>query len=107
MMQHHVSNKLWIANETTQNYTEVTTNGTTLNAGEGYVVRMGETGGVTFIGSSYTTGNVLINGLTRTGSTAANRGYNLVGNPLSLYLGLAADGGHGQHLRHHLVPHPQ
>lgn len=75
------SNKLWIAHETTQNYTEVTDNGTTLNRGEGYVVRMGATGVVTFDGSSYNTGDVNISGLTRTGTTAQGRGYNLIGNP--------------------------
>jgi len=76
-----VSNKLWIANETTQNYTEVDDNSTVLNTGQGYVVRMGGTGVVTFDGSAYYTGDFSINGLTRTGNTAPGRGYNLLGNP--------------------------
>jgi hypothetical protein len=65
------SNKLWIANETTQNYTEVMDNSTVLNIGEGYVVRMGTPGIVTLDGSAYNTGDVNISGLTRTGTTAA------------------------------------
>lgn len=75
------SNKLWIANEATQNYTEVTDNSTVLNTGEGYVVRMGMPGVVTLDGSAYNTDDISISGLTRTGTTATGRGYNLVGNP--------------------------
>lgn len=42
---------------------------------------MGSTGAITFDGSTYNTGNITEGGLTRTGTSNVNRGYNLVGNP--------------------------
>jgi surface protein len=74
-------NKLWIADEVTQSYPQITTGSTVLNPMEGYVARMGSTGTLTLAGTSFNTSNQTASGLTRTGSTAANRGYNLVGNP--------------------------
>jgi hypothetical protein len=74
-------NKLWSADETTQSYAQITDGSTVLNATEGYVARMGSTGAITFDGSSFNTGNQSASGLTRTGTTELNRGYNLVGNP--------------------------
>jgi surface protein len=73
-------NKLWRANETTQSYPQITNGATALNAGEGYVVRMGGIGTVGLSGSGFHTGAVELSGLTRTG-TGPNAGYNLVGNP--------------------------
>ncbi len=73
-------NKLWAANEVAQNYVQVTDGATALNAGQGYVVRMGGSGTVTLSGSAFHTGGVELNGLTRTGA-GTNAGYNLIGNP--------------------------
>ena len=70
-----------LANETTQSYSEQTFGGIPLAVGQGYVARMGSTGAVTFSGSSFNTGTQSEPGLTRTGTTEVNRGYNLVGNP--------------------------
>lgn len=75
------ANKLWSANESTQSYTEITDNSTALNTLQGYVARVGAYGTFTFDGSIFNTGNQSASGLTRTGTTATNRGYNLIGNP--------------------------
>ncbi len=75
------ANKLWSASEATQAYTEIMDNATALNVGEGYVARVGANGTITAQGTAFHTGNVNINTLTRTGTTATNRGYNLIGNP--------------------------
>jgi hypothetical protein len=74
-------NKLWSADEVTQSYTQITDDATVLNPTQGYVARMGATGSITFNGTSFNTGNQSAAGLTRTETTEANRGYNLVGNP--------------------------
>ncbi len=74
-------NKLWIADETTTSYPQITNGLTALDPMTGYVVRMGANGSVTYRGSAYNTGAIAITGLTRTGTTDANRGYNLVSNP--------------------------
>ncbi|MCF8256017.1 MAG: T9SS type A sorting domain-containing protein [Flavobacteriales bacterium] len=75
------TDKLWSANEATQNYTEITDNTTPLNVGQGYVARVGADGEVTFTGTAFNTGIVSIGALTRTGTSATDRGYNLVANP--------------------------
>ncbi len=75
------SNKLWVDDEATQAYPELTFGAIPLEVGQGYSARMGSTGTVTFNGSAYNTGSISEGGLTRTGTSAANRGYNLVGNP--------------------------
>lgn len=63
-------------------YTEITDNVTTLNVGEGYVLRGGANGNVTFSGTAFNTGAISQSSLSRTGATAiANRGFHLVGNP--------------------------
>lgn len=74
-------NKLWSANESTQSYTQLTNGSTVLNPLQGYVARMGSSETQTLTGTSFNTGNQSATGLTRTETTAANRGYNLVGNP--------------------------
>jgi hypothetical protein len=74
-------NKLWSANEATQNYSLITTDATLLNQGQGYVARMGASGTVTFSGTAFRSGNIDLINLPRTGNTADNRGYNLVSNP--------------------------
>ncbi len=75
------SNKLWVADETNQSYPQFTFFGIPLAVTQGYVARMGSTGVITFDGSSFNTGDLSASGLTRTGTTELNRGYNLVGNP--------------------------
>ena len=74
-------NKLWSADEVSQNYPQITNGATVLNPAQGYVARMGSTGVLIFTGTSFNTGNQSASGLTRTGTTETNRGYNLVGNP--------------------------
>ncbi|MCP4124735.1 MAG: T9SS type A sorting domain-containing protein, partial [Bacteroidetes bacterium] len=75
------TDRLWNANEVTQSYTEITNNSTALNVTQGYVAREGANGTQTFTGGAYNTGNISASGLTRTGTSANNRGYNLIGNP--------------------------
>lgn len=74
-------NKLWIDDEPNQSYPQLTFGAIPLEVGQGYIARMGSTGAVEFDGSSYNTGSVTEGGLTRTGTTETNRGYNLIGNP--------------------------
>ncbi|MCF8276317.1 MAG: T9SS type A sorting domain-containing protein [Flavobacteriales bacterium] len=77
--------KLWTANETTQSYTLQTVGAVPMVPTVGYVARMGSTQTITFNevdqNIHFNSGNLSASGLTRTGTTAANRGYNLVGNP--------------------------
>jgi uncharacterized delta-60 repeat protein len=74
-------NKLWSASEATQLYTAIEDDITPLNVGEGYVARVGANGVSTHSGTAFNTSTINISGLTRTGTTATNRGYNLIGNP--------------------------
>jgi hypothetical protein len=75
------TNKLWSASEVQQDFIEIIEGSTVLNVGEGYVARLGDEGALSLYGTSFNTGNITISGLTRTGMTAPNRGYNLIGNP--------------------------
>jgi len=76
------TDKLWSANEVTQDYTDIEDNITLLNGGEGYVARVGANGTVTAQGTAFHTGDVDIENLTRSaGPNVNNRGYNLIGNP--------------------------
>jgi len=76
------TNKLWSANEATQDYTAIEDNTTALNVGEGYVARVSTNDSVTHSGISFHTGDVNIEDLTRSaGPNVNNRGYNLIGNP--------------------------
>jgi hypothetical protein len=74
-------NKLWSADETAQNYPQITNGATVLKPTQGYVVRMGASGSITLNGTSFNTGNQSATGLTRTDTNELNRGYNLAGNP--------------------------
>lgn len=58
-----------------------------LTVGKGYVIKFSDTNvkTVTFTGGSLNTGDVSPS-VTRTGTTAAKRGFNLVGNPYPSYL---------------------
>lgn len=75
------TDRLWSADEVNTEYPEITDNSTSLNVGQGYIARLGATGTKTFTGGAFNTGNITAGGLTRTGTTDLNRGYNLVGNP--------------------------
>ena len=74
-------NKLWFADEVNQNYPQINNGSIVLDPAQGYVVRMGSTGVLTLSGTSFNTDDQSASGLTRTGTSAVNRGYNLVGNP--------------------------
>lgn len=74
-------NRLWSADETSQSYPQIFDGTTTLQPTTGYVARMGATGVVTLEGTNFNNGAQTASGLTRTGTTQSNRGYNLVGNP--------------------------
>jgi len=79
-------NKLWSWNEPTHSYLQITDNVTPLISGKGYVARMGNTGTVEFSSNTINNGDITVNGLSWTGLTHLNRGYNLIGNPYPSYL---------------------
>jgi len=75
------TDRLWSASEATQAYPEITDNSTNLMVSEGYIARIGANATNTFTGGTFNTGNESATGLSRTGTSETNRGYNLVGNP--------------------------
>lgn len=77
------ANKLWYYNEPTHAYVEITDNTTPLQAGRGYVVRMGANATVSFTGALIT-GAQSFN-LTNTAGNAYS-GYNLVYNPYPSFM---------------------
>lgn len=79
------NNKLWSHSESGYAYTEITDNSTSLNAGQGYVARLGADATVSFTGTALNTGSQTIN-ITRTGTELPKRGFNLIGNPYPSYL---------------------
>lgn len=79
-------NKLWSWDEPTHSYISIPNNTDLLTVGKGYVARMGNTGTVEFSSSVINNGNITLNGLSWTGQTHINRGYNLIGNPYPSYL---------------------
>ncbi len=78
------STRLWYYDETTPNYSEITDEATTINVGEGYVVQTVTDETIEFAGTLHS-GDMTLSP-TRTGTTAAKRGYNLIGNPYPAYL---------------------
>ncbi len=74
-------NRLWWADETTTSYPGITAGATALSPMTGYIARVGADGTFTFSGSAYNTGNISNTNITRTGTTANSRGYNLIANP--------------------------
>lgn len=72
-------NKLWSHSEATNAYTQIVDDATSLTPGLGYVARMKANTTVSFTGTP-NSGDKTIQ-VTRTGSTNAYRGFNLVGNP--------------------------
>lgn len=77
-------NKVWTYNEATALYSEITNNTTPISSEQAQVVRLGATETISFTGTLQT-GDIEYS-LTRTGTTQAKRGYNLVGNPYPSYL---------------------
>lgn len=86
-------NKLWYYVENGNNgpaYTKISTNSTTLTPGTGYVVSLGGVdAGYTFEGNNLNNTGISIP-VTRTGTSAAKRGFNLIGNPYPSYLNWGA-----------------
>ena len=70
--------------ESTHAWSEIINNTTTLPVGAGYFARLGATTTATFTGS-LNTGDITVIP-TRSGSSDAKRGFNLVGNPYPSYL---------------------
>ncbi len=79
-------NKLWYWTETTNSYTELTSNTSSLNVLTGYAARIGANSTLTFTGGTLNTGNISNTNLTRTGVVNEKRGYHLIGNPYPSFL---------------------
>jgi hypothetical protein len=81
------ANRLWSYDESTKQYTDITSDNTTLSAGTGYVHRRTTDGTLTF-SSTGANGLVRTNqslgGLTRTSGSSV--GFNLISNPYMAYL---------------------
>ncbi len=73
--------------ETTTSYSDSLATNVPLTVGKGYVVKLNDVsnGIYTFSGGSLNTGDVTLTP-TRTGTTAAKRGFNLIGNPYPSFL---------------------
>lgn len=82
-----LKNKMTSYDETVPGYrTQFSSNTTALTPGVGYVVYIGGNDSTyTFTGGSLNTGAISIP-VTRTGTTAEKRGFNLIGNPYPSYL---------------------
>lgn len=83
------TNRAWTYNEASASYTEITTNGVSLNAGQGYGTIFDANQTRTFTGGVPNNGTINITGLTKTG-TAPTAGFNMVSNPYPSYLDWAA-----------------
>jgi len=81
-------NKMTSYNELTTAYLpQFTANTTALTPGVGYVTYIGDTDATyTFTGGSLNNGDLPAVTVSRTGTTAGKRGFNLVGNPYPSYL---------------------
>jgi len=79
------TNNIGYYDETTTSYQQTTSNGVALGTGKGYVVEIGGSGSVYTFTGSLNNGNISVP-VTRTGTTAAKRGFNLIGNPYPSYL---------------------
>lgn len=74
-------NHLWEYSETSNGYSKITNDTTSLLPMRGYYAKVGTNGIVTFTGGSLNNGEISNLNLSRTGSTNAKRGYHLIGNP--------------------------
>jgi hypothetical protein len=80
------SDKVGIYNEATTSYSSPFSTATELTAGTGYVVKRAVTTDGTYVFAGTLNNGDITKTLTRTGTTAGKRGFNLVGNPYSSYL---------------------
>ncbi len=80
-------NKLWSYAESlpTPAYIPITTNGTVLTPGTGYVANFAGADNTYIFTGPLNTANITLTP-TRTGTTVASRGFNLIGNPYPAYL---------------------
>jgi len=74
------ANKLWTNNESTQTWIEIVDTTTPMSVMKGYVANVANNGVISFTGN-LNTGTQSISNLSRTGTSNAGRGFNLVGNP--------------------------
>jgi hypothetical protein len=72
-------------NLTVPAYVQITSNTASLEVGKGYLLQNKASSTYTFSGGALNSGDITLN-LTRTGTTAGQRGFNLVGNPYPSYL---------------------
>jgi len=79
-------NTVWQWDEVSKSYSMVSGGTVLLNPMQGYVTRAGSSDIVTFSGSSFNSGPYINTTLSRTGTTHANRGYHLIGNPYPSFL---------------------
>lgn len=77
-------NRIGYFNEATQLYPQILTNDVALTSGKGYLAKLGANATVSFEGA-LNNGDVNVD-ITRTGTSHAKRGFNLVGNPYPSYL---------------------
>ncbi|MBN2767081.1 MAG: exo-alpha-sialidase [Paludibacteraceae bacterium] len=84
VFKNDVSNLFGYYNEATATYPQITTT-TSLNKGNGYLVKLGGANAYYDLAGTLNNGDVTVN-LTRTGTTNAKRGFNLVGNPYPSYI---------------------
>ncbi|MDX9749239.1 MAG: fibronectin type III domain-containing protein, partial [Paludibacter sp.] len=77
-------NRIGYFNEVTQLYPQILTNDVALTSGKGYLAKLGANATVSFEGA-LNNGDVNVD-ITRTGTSVAKRGFNLVGNPYPSYL---------------------
>ena len=82
-----LTQKLVFWTESTQAYTSILNNTTTLTPTmRGYQTRYSTTGPVTFTGGQFNTGVYTTSGMSRTGTTNSQRGFHLMGNPYPSHL---------------------
>jgi hypothetical protein len=84
VFKNDVSNLFGYYDEATATYPQITTT-TSLNKGNGYLVKLGGANAYYDLAGTLNNGDVTVN-LTRTGTTNAKRGFNLVGNPYPSYI---------------------
>lgn len=85
VFKNDVSNLFGYYDETSATYPQITTTTSALNKGTGYLVKLGGANAYYDLTGTLNNGDVTVN-LTRTGTTNAKRGFNLIGNPYPSYI---------------------